>query len=202
LGFKKNLPVLVVLGGSQGAQHLNQFIFDNFENLLNHFQVFHQVGKNNLEETKLIVDNLKKEISSLMASRYKIEGFLNSKNMALVLSAADLVLSRAGAGAIFEIAFFGKPSFLIPLPQSAQNHQKLNAYYYAQNGAAIVLEEENLKFSTFILKANEILNNPSKYETMCNAAIQFSKKDAALAIAQDILSFIKTKNPSKQHFYF
>jgi len=190
LGFENAPPLIVVLGGSQGSQRINNFIFSNFEDILKNFQVFHQVGDNNFSEAELIVENLKTEVSSSLFSKYKMSGFLDSKEMAIVLSAADVVFSRAGAGAIFEIAFFGKPAILVPLPESAQNHQKLNAYIYEKNNAAIVLEEDNLKFSNFLLEAEEILKDEN-YKLMSEAALSFSKKDSAYLIAKEILSFLK-----------
>lgn len=192
LGFTNDLPLLFVLGGSQGAKRLNNFIFDNFEELLHKFQILHQVGENNWEGSKLIVASLTKEISSLYSSRYKMVSFLSEREIATALSACDLVLSRAGAGAIFEIAAFGKPSILIPLPESAQDHQRINAYEYANTGAAMVLEEKNLEMSTFSLLADKI-QEPNKYKQMREAALGFSKTNAADLIITDMVSILKNE---------
>ena len=61
-----------------------------------------------------------------------------------------MIISRSGSGSIFEIAAVGKPSILVPLPGSAANHQSKNAYAYAENGSAIVIEQENLTPNFFI----------------------------------------------------
>lgn len=193
LGFEKDLPLLLVIGGSQGAKRLNNFIFDNFEKILHNFQVLHQVGKNNMEESDLIYKSLSKEISSFYLENYKMVPFLSEEDLVIALSAAQIVLSRAGAGAIFEIALFGKPSILVPLPEAAQDHQRLNAYEYERSGAAFVLEEKNLEFSSFLVLANKILQNRELYEKMRQAAFNFAKINAAQIIAEDIMNFINKK---------
>jgi len=193
LGFSEELPLLFVIGGSQGSERLNNFIFSNLEELLKSFQIYHQVGLNNLNEAQSVLENLGKEISSFYFSRYKMKGFLNLEEMRLGFYASDVVIARAGAGTIFEIAAFGKPSILVPLPESAQDHQRLNAYAYVRNGTGIVLEEDNLQPKLFLLELNKIISNPSVYSNMSANALNFSKKYAAKYIAEDLLNFIKSR---------
>ncbi len=187
LGFDKSLPLIVVMGGSQGATRINQFIFDNFEALLKDYQIYHQVGPANFEEAKLLTESLSREMSSLYSSRYKLVGFFDTEGLRTAYSAADVVLSRSGSASIFEAAFFGKPSILVPLPEAAGNHQKINAYAYAATGAAVVVEEDNLKLNVVLVKLKDILGDAGTYEKMSAAAKVFAKPDAADLIAKDIL---------------
>ena len=106
---------------------------------------------------------------------------------------ADFIISRAGAGLIFEIAALGKPSILIPLPESAQNHQFKNAYAYAENGATIVLEEANATPHFLLEKMKAILFSKSEYDRMSKAALEFAKPDAARIFATYILEYLKQK---------
>lgn len=188
LGFDKTLPLVLVLGGSQGATRINQFVFDNFEPLLKESQICHQVGAANLGDAELVVTSLTKEMSSLYSSRYKLFGFMEPEEMKNALAAADIVLSRSGSGSIFEMAFFGKPSILVPLPEAAGDHQKMNAYAYAKTGAAAVIESDNLKLDVLTVKMKDILGDAGKYQQMSAAAKAFAKPDAANVIAKDILA--------------
>jgi len=182
------LPVIVVLGGSQGAIRINDFIFDNLEKLLNGFQILHQVGARNydesLREERFLIGNFTPEEKS----RYKIfPYFKNERDMAIALSAADVVVARAGAGTIFEIAAFGKPSILIPLPEAAGDHQSANAYEYAGAGAATVIEQKNLLFGIFEGQLNRILKDKELAGNMSKAALAFARPQAADMIASEIL---------------
>jgi len=131
-----------------------------------------------------------KTLGDFYKTRYQLVGYLEDvKAIKEVFSAADLVLSRAGSGAIFEIAAFGKPAILIPLEDAANDHQKINAYEYAQTGAAIVLEEGNFKPSIFISQAQKILTDKELQNKMSQAARNFAKPEAAQKIAEEILNF-------------
>ncbi len=188
LGFDKMLPLVFVVGGSQGAMRINQFIFDNFEPLLKEFQICHQAGAANLNEAQLIISSLSKEVGSLYSSRYKLFGFMTAEEMKLAYTAADVILSRAGSASIFEAAFFGKPSILVPLPEAAGDHQRTNAYAYAKTGAAFVIEENNLKLDVVTTKTGDILGNANNSARMGSAASAFAKPDAADLIAGDIMN--------------
>ena len=121
-------PVLLILGGSQGAQRVNNIILEILAKLLESFEVIHQTGKRNFEqvrkEGKVVVtqDNLR---------FYHPLPFLTEPELKHAYATASLVVSRAGSGSIFEISARGIPAVLIPLPESAQNHQLKNAYGYA-----------------------------------------------------------------------
>lgn len=188
LGFNPAEPVILVIGGSQGALRINNFILDNLEAILDSFQIIHQSGPANYLETKKDTDFMLKTLGDFYKTRYQLVGYLeDAKAVREAFSAADLVLSRAGSGAIFEIAAFGKPAILIPLEDAANDHQKINAYEYAQTGAAIVLEEDNFKPSIFISQTQKILTDKELQNKMSQAAKSFAKPEAARKIAEEIL---------------
>jgi UDP-N-acetylglucosamine--N-acetylmuramyl-(pentapeptide) pyrophosphoryl-undecaprenol N-acetylglucosamine transferase len=116
--------------------------------------------------------------------------FLKEEQLKDIYRAADVIISRAGSGSIFEIAAVGKPSFLIPLPNSAQNHQLKNAYSYQEKGGGIVIEESNLTPHFLLGKLNYLFSHPQEIEKMKKAAAEFAKPTAAKVIASYILSYL------------
>lgn len=188
LGFNPAEPVILVIGGSQGALKINNFVLDNLQEILDSFQIIHQSGPANYLETKKETDFMLKTMGDFYKSRYQLVGYLEDvKAIKEAFAAADLILSRAGSGAIFEIAAFGKPAILIPLEDAANDHQRINAYEYAQIGAAVVLEEANFKPSIFISQAQKILTDKESQNKMIQAAKSFARPEAARKIAEEIL---------------
>lgn len=185
-GFAPQKPLVLVLGGSQGSEALNDFVLTNLEKLLSRFQVLHLVGRQNYQEHKRQYEFTAKNFSPILKDNYKFADYLD-KNIGAAMDAADLIISRAGAGAIFEIAAKGKPSIVVPFPEAAADHQRENAYIYAQAGAAAVIEQQNLLPSILIEQAEKILNNPEIYKKMSAAARDFAVPDAASKVATHIL---------------
>ncbi len=177
---KKNTsekPLILILGGSQGSQRINNFIFKNLESLLIKFQILHQVGPANYQDWPKEAREGYKAVAS----------FENSELMGKAYSEADLIISRSGS-AIFEIALFGKPSILIPLAESANDHQKVNAYEYAKSGTAFVIEEKNLTIEKLLSEIERIFNDKNICNKMSEAAKLFSKPNATEIVARDILN--------------
>mgnify|MGYP001592961132 FL=1 len=183
--LEENIPTILILGGSQGSQNINDNILDILPELIEKYQVIHQCGKNNYENcvgrASLILEK------STLKNRYKLFPSLNFDEMRMAYGATDLVVSRAGAGSIFEIAASGLPSITIPLRGSAQNHQRENAYAYAKTGAAVVIEEENLKPHILKSEIERLINNKEELKRMSESAKIFSKPDAAETIAREII---------------
>lgn len=189
LGFNSEEPLILVMGGSQGALKINNFILDNLREILDLAQVIHQAGPANFQEVKKEADFILQSLDDFYKKRYHLEGYLE-EDLKDAFAAADLVLSRAGAGAIFEIAAFAKPAILIPLEESAGDHQKFNAYEYAKTGAAIVIEEPNFKSSIFLVQAQKILTDLDLKRKMSEAAKSFAKPEAAKKIAEEIIGLV------------
>ena len=189
LGFDVNLPLLLVLGGSQGATRLNAFILENLQQLIRQFQILHQVGAGNYEEYKNEYNFIAKDWSELETRRYQFKPYLE-ENLASAYSAADLILARAGAGTIFELAAVGRPAVLVPLPEAAGDHQRKNAYEYAAAGAAVVIEQDNFAGNLAISQLSQLINNPALLQKMSATAKSFYRPDAAKIIARGILECI------------
>jgi len=101
------------------------------------------------------------------------------------------VVSRAGSGSIFEIAALGKPSILIPLGGSAQNHQQKNAYTYAATRASIVIEETNLTPRFFLERLKSLASSPVALNEMSQKALAFARPRAAYIMASYLLDYLK-----------
>jgi UDP-N-acetylglucosamine--N-acetylmuramyl-(pentapeptide) pyrophosphoryl-undecaprenol N-acetylglucosamine transferase len=178
-------PVILILGGSQGSERINEVILDILVDALQEFEIIHQTGLAGFKRVKneslaMIDENLRKY--------YHPYFFLDEKELTLAYAASDCIVARSGAGTIFEIALLKKPSILIPLPESAQNHQVRNAYSYAKNGACLVLEEGNFTHHFFLEKLREVLSEDR--ETMAKGAELFSKPYASVIIARYVLDFL------------
>lgn len=184
LGLEKNLPTILIIGGSLGAQLINERILDALPKLIDKYQIIHQTGKNNVKEVSgtseiIMGDNPNK-------SRYRIFDYLNDMTLTMAAGAADLIISRAGS-TIFEIACWGIPSIVIPITETNGNHQRINAYDYARSGAASVIEEANLTTNVLIGEIDRILQDQKLRERMSVAAKNFTKPDAADKIAKEII---------------
>lgn len=179
-----NLPVITVLGGSQGAQRVNDHILDILPALLEHSQIIHQTGENNYEEvmnrSRIVLER------NDYKDRYHAYPFLTDDQMRKMAAITTFIISRSGS-VIFEIAAWGIPSILIPIPESISRDQTKNAFSYARAGATSVIEEENLTPHLFIAEINKILGSQEAYENMKKAAHEFAKTDASEKIAKEIV---------------
>ena len=186
LELEEGVPVLLVIGGSQGAQIINEAILDSLPLLLDKYQIVHQVGEKNEAEIKsrlpIILEKLPKK------SRYKMYPYLNDLTLRMSAGVADLVISRAGS-AIFEIAAWKKASIIIPITKSMGDHQKKNAFHYARAHAAVVIEEANLTPHVLAEEIDRIVGDPTLKKSMEEAASKFSEHsvDAADKIARQLL---------------
>jgi len=184
-------PIFLIMGGSQGAETINDFILSILNNLLKDYEIIHVTGTQNLKEVSAEAQVIEGPEGYPDLDRYYHPvGFLDENKVKHAYKAADLIISRSGSGSIFEIAANGKPSILIPLPSAAGDHQSKNAYAYAQTGAAIVIEQENLTPNFFVENIQLLFLHPEKLEQMRDSALGFSKPLAARAIAREILEFL------------
>ncbi|MCK4520402.1 UDP-N-acetylglucosamine--N-acetylmuramyl-(pentapeptide) pyrophosphoryl-undecaprenol N-acetylglucosamine transferase [Candidatus Parcubacteria bacterium] len=181
-------PVILILGGSQGAQRINDKILQILPDFLREFEVIHQVG---LKNFKGVQSEAKVVIPKGLENFYHVFPVLDEKTLKNAYAASDLIISRAGSGSIFEIAALGKPSILIPLPESAQNHQLKNAYCFAGTGASIVIEESNFTPHFFLEKLKHLFAQRHAMKEMAEKAKKFSKPKAANIIAEYIVEYLK-----------
>jgi UDP-N-acetylglucosamine--N-acetylmuramyl-(pentapeptide) pyrophosphoryl-undecaprenol N-acetylglucosamine transferase len=184
LNLFSNIPVVGFMGGSQGAEKINSVVVNMLKDMTEMYEVLHQTGERNFtavkEEAAIVLENGKKE-------RYHAFPFLDDVRTRMFYSASDIIVSRAGATTIYEIATWGKPAILIPLRIAAQDHQKKNAYEYAVKGAALVLEEENVTPHLLLKEIQKILNDPERMQKMSAEAQRFAKIDAAEVLSREIL---------------
>lgn len=190
LGAQQNAPTILIIGGSQGAARINDFVINNLKAILEKAQIIHQFGKQNYSEQSQIAQSALKEVSEDIKKEHPytpIAYFEKEDEIQTAYAAADVVISRAGAGSIFEIAAFKKPAILIPLLESANDHQRSNAYSYATKTGSVVIEEENLLATIFLKELDGLLKDSTRQKTIADASWKFFKSDAAQVIAQEIL---------------
>ena len=187
LNLEKDIPIIFILGGSLGSKIINETILQIVPELIEKYQIIHQVGKKNIKEvrdlTRVIIGEKEHK------ERYKVFEYLDDQAMKMSAGVADLVISRAGS-TIFEIAVWGLPSIIIPISNSNGDHQRKNAYSYARAGASDVIEEKNLTPHLLASEINRLMNDKQKRDEMSRAAKEFSKVDAAKKIAEQIMGIL------------
>ncbi|MES2214376.1 MAG: UDP-N-acetylglucosamine--N-acetylmuramyl-(pentapeptide) pyrophosphoryl-undecaprenol N-acetylglucosamine transferase [Patescibacteria group bacterium] len=184
LQLEKDIPVVLVLGGSQGAERINDVLLENLSELVEKYAIIHQAGPNNFAEVKATSEAVL--VNSKHQDRYKPFDYLNALAMRMSAGLASVVVSRAGS-TIFEIAAWGVPSIIIPIPESISHDQHTNAFAYARAGACSVIEEKNLTSHILASEIERLVSNPEVASAMRGAARAFYKPHAAREVAEEIL---------------
>jgi UDP-N-acetylglucosamine--N-acetylmuramyl-(pentapeptide) pyrophosphoryl-undecaprenol N-acetylglucosamine transferase len=182
LGLDDGLPVLFVTGGSAGAAQINNAVLEALPRLLEFCQVVHLTGEGELHRIKFELRRMG-ELPRL--ERYHPYGFLMAE-MAPALAAADVVVARAGANTVAELAMLGKPAVLIPNYEMAA-HQMENARVLSRAGAARVLDGSKLTTERLVGEVKRLLDDAEERERLVKALRQFSRPDAAVELARIIL---------------
>lgn len=184
LKLEPNVPVVLILGGSQGAEHINDVVIEGLPSLVEKFEVIHQVGPNHISE----VESTSRAVlhDSPHKNRYKPFDYLNPLALRMAAGVASVVVSRAGS-TIFEIASWGIPAILIPISDSNGDHQRQNAFSYARVGGGEVIEEANLTSNLLAAEIERLATNESVRSQMKEGAKAFYRPDAAKLVAEEIV---------------
>lgn len=191
LNLDPALPTVFITGGSSGARRINETVLDALPQLVSFANVVHQTGKAHFEEVRRTGG----VIAHAHKDRYHAYPYLNVENIRNAAASADVIIARAGTGSITEIALWGIPAILIPIPESVSHDQRTNAYAYAHTGAAEVLEEANLTPHVLASEALRIATDPSAKNRMKLAAAGFANPEAATVIAEEALRIALSHEP-------
>ncbi len=169
-GLKGDKPLIFVIGGSLGASQINSLMEEIYREILPHAEIIHQTGAGNGEE--------------IPAPGYVRKEYINEE-IPHILSAADLVITRAGAGTLWECGTLGKAMILIPLDTSGSRGDQLrNAAYFQEKGAALVLEGEDACGKSLQAAVLELLSSPDKRAAMGQAAASLTGLSGSNLCAQ------------------
>ena len=187
-GKKGDKFVLLVIGGSQGAKVFAEIVPKAIalmsEMEQNSFVIYQQCRKGEEECVAKAYDNLKAKVT--------VKNFF--ENMPELYQKADLIISRAGASSVYEIAAVGLPAVLVPLPTAADNHQYYNAKEFETEGAGIVVQQTEFTPQKLKEVLIDLANNPQKMKIMAEKAKKIAIVDAAKRLADGVESLIKQEN--------
>lgn len=185
LKLSANIPTVFIIAGSQGAKLINDTILEALPNLLNDFQVIHQVGRKNLPEIRETVKIILEQNPN--KNRYKLFDYLDDLALRMSAGISNVIVTRGGS-TLFEVAHWKRPAIIIPITESVNNHQRENAYAYARAGGAIVMEERNVEPSILMSEIKRLSEDKELSTKMGEAAYkELVKEDAARKIALEAL---------------
>ncbi len=186
LHLSSTYQVVLILGGSQGAEVLNDVVLGALPEMVSKYQVLHQTGENKFTEVSQTAAVVLEK--SEHKENYKPFPYLNELALRMAVGASMLIVSRAGSGAISEIALWGIPSIVVPLPSSVSHDQEKNAFTYARTGAAVAILQGNLSPHLLVSEIDRLVRNEPLRMKMTVAARSFARPNAGRIIAEAILS--------------
>lgn len=186
--LKEEIPTILVIGGSQGSRTLNNAVLGALEDLLYSYQIIHITGELDYDK----IDYRASKLPSDLKDKYRVFNFLTA-DLKDAYCVSSLVVSRAGNNVLAELAALGKPSILVPLPSSVNEHQLRNALVFSRNGAAYLLEETNLNPGSLKRQIDYLLGRKEELKYMSDKAKSLYKKGASDLIAEKILEIKVSK---------
>lgn len=182
-GFSADRPVVLIVGGSLGARTVNESVLGHLDQIRNSaVQFIWQTGKFYSQE---ITDALAKVET---VSNLYVTDFIS--NMDAAYTAADIVISRAGASSISELCLLGKPCILVPSPNVAEDHQTKNALALSTKGAAIFVADKDAR-ETLVDIALRTVTDAAKLKSLSENVLKLALHDSADIIAQEVYKLAK-----------
>jgi UDP-N-acetylglucosamine--N-acetylmuramyl-(pentapeptide) pyrophosphoryl-undecaprenol N-acetylglucosamine transferase len=181
-GIAPAAPCLLVFGGSQGARTINLAALDAFAHTGGADRGFHVLHIAGHRDHAVAGERL---AAAGDVPAYTLLDY--EPSLADALAACDLVLARAG-GSIFELAAAGRPAILVPYPHATGDHQRFNAEWMREAGAAVVIDDAELDGEAVASTAARLLGDPATLESMSRASASLARPDAARRVASEILS--------------
>ncbi|SDI38647.1 UDP-N-acetylglucosamine--N-acetylmuramyl-(pentapeptide) pyrophosphoryl-undecaprenol N-acetylglucosamine transferase [Nonomuraea jiangxiensis] len=179
-GLTFEVPLIYVTGGAQGSKQINTLIAEVLPRLLPHAQIVHQCGPAWIDQMRAVA------LPPELADRYHPVPYVGAE-LADLFAAADVVISRSGAGTVSELTAIGKPSVLIPLIPTGGDEQRKNAGYLASAGAARALLEPRPTAEQLLAELMPLLADPELRSSMGQAAAALGRVDAADALCDVLL---------------
>jgi UDP-N-acetylglucosamine--N-acetylmuramyl-(pentapeptide) pyrophosphoryl-undecaprenol N-acetylglucosamine transferase len=191
-GLDPRRRTVLALGGSQGAQRLNQAVEEAVDRLAHRsdIQVIHQIGRGWAGAAGV------SESRTVGGVRYLRLPYLTQIGPAY--ASADLVLSRCGANALAEITACGRPALLVPYPHAAEDHQTKNARPLASAGAAVVIPDAALRGEVLAAQITGVLDAPGRLEDMASRARALGRPDAAERVAALVFGVCRRPAPARE----
>ncbi len=180
-GLNGNSPVVLILGGSLGAGNINETIMKALEVIPGDIQLLWQTGKNYFSKCEQAVDNL--SLTNILVLPF-------IKKMDLAYGCADIIVSRAGAGTIAELAIAGKPAILVPSPNVAEDHQTKNALALVEKNAALMVKDSDAEIKLVDTIIN-LVSDINMRNTLTENIKKLAITDAAEIIAEETLKLLE-----------
>ncbi len=187
--INKSLPLISILGGSQGSQNINDCIIPTLPFILPFAQVIHQTGKENFKIVKSTTEKLFEK--SKEKNNYYVQDFFNEPQMREIYENSSIIIMRSGSQ-ILETFLWGVPTILIPIKEEVSRDQTSNAFAAMRRGAAIVIEEKNLTPHILQNEILKLLENNKELARMSASARESAKYDASEKIAEILLKYCKS----------
>lgn len=179
----KQRPNILVFAGSQGAEAINNVVFEGLELICKNFNILHVTGHQGIERARFYRHRLPAELRR----NYEPYSFLTDEMIA-AYHWSDLVVARAGMNSLSEIAALSKPAIIIPLPSSTNNHQLANAQYLARQGAIRMLLQEELTGVRLVEEVSKLMGDHSSRLYLAESIHKFYKPSSAVDIARLIIA--------------
>lgn len=186
LSIDGDKPVVFIMGGSHGECEINNLVVQILPELLDKYEIIHQCGISDYESIQSQIQKL----NIPFLDDYHLFPFMK-QSLANAYAVCDLVVSRAGANTVAEIMLVGKPCILIPMVGFESDDQNRNAFFYAEAGAAVLVNEKNLKPHLFLDVINNIFKDKLKIMEMRRETRQLAHPEAADVVADEIIKWGK-----------
>jgi UDP-N-acetylglucosamine--N-acetylmuramyl-(pentapeptide) pyrophosphoryl-undecaprenol N-acetylglucosamine transferase len=194
LDFTPSMPVVYVTGGARGASPINQRVAKMLPAILHHVQLLHQTGPASANPDAAALSGRRESLPADVRHRYKVVEFVRD-DLPDIYAAAQLVVGRAGAGTVAELAFVGLPAIFVPLPGAGGDEQARNARVLADAGAAVIVPQHEATPERLAAEIVALTGDRARLDRMAAAANSIARPDAAARLA-DVLLELAASNRS------